>query len=72
MQQGVFDPQDQRFHPLYAYENPMYPSAAGVASGAPEWIRNVVLPAATAVTARVHIDVIERIVQRARLGEEVA
>ena len=24
MLRGVFDPQDQRFHPLYAYENPMY------------------------------------------------
>jgi len=24
MRQGVFDDEDQRFHPLYAYENPMY------------------------------------------------
>ncbi len=24
MQRGVFDHHDQRFHPLYAYENPMY------------------------------------------------
>ncbi len=24
IRRGVFDPQDQRFHPLYAYENPMY------------------------------------------------
>jgi integrase len=26
MHQGVFDPEDQRFHPLYAYDNPMYSS----------------------------------------------
>ena len=24
MRQGVFDGEDKRFHPLYAYENPMY------------------------------------------------
>ena len=45
--------------------------AAGAGSPS-EWIRNVVLPAAADVTARVRLGVIERLVQRARLGEEVA
>ena len=24
MQRGAFDPRDQRYHPLYAFDNPMY------------------------------------------------
>ncbi len=31
MRQGLFDAEDQRFHPLYAYENPMYSGALSVA-----------------------------------------
>jgi integrase len=45
MRRGVFDPQDQRFHPLYAYENPMY-SKVLVAwrSEHRKWIRNAGAP----------------------------
>src|SRR6202048_3661043 len=45
MRRGVFDPEDQRFHPLYAYENPMY-SKVLVAwrSEHRTWIRNAGAP----------------------------
>jgi len=45
MRLGVFDPEDQRFHPLYAYENPMY-SKVLVAwrSAQRTWIRNAGAP----------------------------
>jgi integrase len=45
MRRGVFDPQDQCFHPLYAYENPMY-SKVLVAwrSEHRKWIRNAGAP----------------------------
>ena len=45
MRRGVFDPQDQRFHPLYAYENPMY-SKVLVAwrSEHRKWTRNAGAP----------------------------
>src|SRR6266852_4126190 len=45
MRRGVFDPQDQRFHPLYAFENPMY-SKVLVAwrSEHRKWIRNAGAP----------------------------
>jgi integrase len=45
MRRGVFDPQDQRFHPLYAFENPMY-SKVLVAWRAEhgKWIRNAGAP----------------------------
>ena len=45
MVRGVFDPQDQRYHPLYAYDNPMY-SKVLVAwrSEHRKWIRNAGAP----------------------------
>ena len=45
MRRGVFDPQDQRFHPLYAFDNPMY-SKVLVAwrSEHSKWIRNAGAP----------------------------
>jgi integrase len=45
MRRGMFDTQDQRFHPLYAYENPMY-SKVLVAwrSEHRKWIRNAGAP----------------------------
>ena len=45
MQRGVFDPQDQRYHPLYAFDNPMY-SKVLVAwrSEHRKWIRNAGAP----------------------------
>ncbi len=45
MRRGVFEPQDQRFHPLYAYEHPMY-SKVLVAwrSEHRKWIRNAGAP----------------------------
>src|SRR6266702_1494632 len=45
MRRGMFDPQDQRFHPLYAYENPMY-SKVLVAwqSEHRKWTRNAGAP----------------------------
>src|SRR6266702_7591655 len=45
MRRGAFDPQDQRFHPLYAYDNPMY-SKVLVAwrSEHRQWIRNAGAP----------------------------
>src|SRR3989441_3620317 len=45
MRQGVFDPHDQRFHPLYAYENPMC-SKVLIAwrSEHRKWIRNAGAP----------------------------
>src|SRR5713101_4910420 len=45
MRRGVFDPQDQRFHPLYAFDNPMY-SKVLVAwrSEHRKWIRNAGAP----------------------------
>jgi integrase len=45
MRRGVFDPMDQRFHPLYAFENPMY-SKLLLAWRAEhrKWIRNAGAP----------------------------
>src|SRR6266699_3396060 len=45
MRRGVFDPQDQRFHPLYAFDNPMY-SKVLVAwrSEHRKWMRNAGAP----------------------------
>src|SRR5712691_1623792 len=45
MRRGVFDPQYQRFHPLYAFDNPMY-SKVLVAwrSEHRKWIRNAGAP----------------------------
>ncbi len=45
MRRGVFDPEDQHFHPLYAFDNPMY-SKVLVAwrSEHREWIRNAGAP----------------------------
>ena len=45
MQRGVFDAQDQRYHPLYAFDNPMY-SQVLVAwrSEHRKWIRNAGAP----------------------------
>src|SRR3982074_2244134 len=45
MRRGGFDPQDQRCHPLYAFENPMY-SKVLVAwrSEHRKWIRNAGAP----------------------------
>ena len=45
MVRGVFDPQDQRYHPLYAYDNPMY-SKVLVAwrSEHRKWIRSAGAP----------------------------
>src|SRR5712691_12864833 len=45
MLRGVFDPQDQRYHPLYAFDNPMY-SKVLVAwrSEHGRWIRNTGAP----------------------------
>ncbi|MDQ6673431.1 MAG: tyrosine-type recombinase/integrase [Chloroflexota bacterium] len=45
MLRGVFDPQDQRFHPLYAYENPMYSKVLVTwRSEHRKWIRNAGAP----------------------------
>src|SRR2546422_5874401 len=45
MRRGAFDPQDQRFHPLYAFDNPMY-SKVLVAwrSEHRKWMRNAGAP----------------------------
>jgi hypothetical protein len=45
MQRGVFDVQDQRYHPMYAFDNPMY-SKILVAwrSEHRKWIRNAGAP----------------------------
>jgi len=45
MMRGVFDPQDQRYHPLYAFDHPMY-SKVLVAwrSEHRKWIRNAGAP----------------------------
>jgi len=45
MRQGVFDPADQQFHPLYAFDNPMY-SKVLIAwrSEHRKWIRNAGAP----------------------------
>jgi len=45
MVRGVFDPEDQRYHPLYAFDNPMY-SQVLVAwrSEHRKWIRNAGAP----------------------------
>src|SRR6266567_4870219 len=45
MRRGAFDPQDQRFHPLYAFDHPMY-SKVLVAwrSEHRKWIRNAGAP----------------------------
>src|SRR5438132_4477704 len=41
MRRGVFDPEDQRFHPLYAYDNPMYSSVLlAWRAEHRKWIRN--------------------------------
>ena len=47
MARGVFDSQDQRYHRLYAFDNPMY-SKVLVAwrSEHRKWIRNVCLECA--------------------------
>jgi integrase len=45
MRQGVFDPEDQRFHPLYAYENPMYsPVLLAWRAEHRKWVRNAGAP----------------------------
>lgn len=45
MRQGVFDPEDQRFHPLYAYDNPMYSSVLlAWRAEHRKWIRNTGAP----------------------------
>jgi len=45
MRQGVFDPEDQHFHPLYAYENPMYsPVLLAWRAEHRKWVRNVGAP----------------------------
>jgi hypothetical protein len=41
MRQGVFDSEDQRFHPLYAYDNPMYsPVLLAWRAEHRKWVRN--------------------------------
>src|ERR1700694_4706936 len=45
MRRGAFDSQDQRFHPLYAYENPMYSKVLMAwRSEHRKWIRNAGAP----------------------------
>jgi integrase len=45
MRQGVFDSGDQHFHPLYAYENPMYsPVLVAWRAEHRKWIRNAGAP----------------------------
>ena len=45
MRQGVFDPADQRFHPLYAFDNPMYSKVLTAwRSEHRKWIRNAGAP----------------------------
>jgi integrase len=45
MCQGVFDHEDQRFHPLYAYENPMYsPVLLAWRAEHRKWVRNTGAP----------------------------
>src|SRR4051812_21441536 len=45
MHQGVFDPEDQRFHPLYAYDNPMYSSVLlAWRAEHRKWVRNAGAP----------------------------
>jgi len=53
MRRGVFDPQDQRFHPLYAFDNPMY-SKVLVAwrSEHRKWIRNAGAPDHAGIRSR--------------------
>src|SRR6266568_2217156 len=53
MRRGVFVPQDQRFHPLYAFDNPMY-SKVLVAwrSEHRKWIRNAGAPDHAGIRSR--------------------
>jgi len=45
MRRGVFDAQDQRFHPLYAFDNPMYSKVLlAWRSEHRKWIRNAGAP----------------------------
>jgi integrase len=45
MRQGVFDREDKRFHPLYAYENPMYsPVLLAWRAEHRKWVRNAGAP----------------------------
>ena len=45
MREGVFDREDQRFHPLYAYENPMYsPVLLAWRAEHRKWVRNTGAP----------------------------
>ena len=45
MRQGVFDPEDQHLHPLYAYENPMYsPVLLAWRAEHRKWVRNAGAP----------------------------
>src|SRR6266699_1864479 len=45
MRRGVFDAQDQRFHPLYAFDNPMYSKVLlAWRSEHHKWIRNAGAP----------------------------
>jgi integrase len=45
MRRGVFDPTDQRFHPLYAFDNPMYSKVLMAwRSKHRQWIRNAGAP----------------------------
>src|SRR5205807_3815511 len=57
MQRGAFDTQDQRYHPLYAFDNPMY-SKVLVAwrSEHRKWIRNAGAPDYAGVRSETRAD----------------
>jgi len=57
MARGVFDPSDQRFHPLYAFDNPMYSKVLlAWRSEHRKWIRNAGAPDHAGIRWQSHAD----------------
>ena len=57
MGRGVFDPDDQRFHPLYAFENPMYSTVLTTwRSEHRKWIRNAGAPDYAGIRSELRAD----------------
>src|SRR6266581_637128 len=55
MRRGVFDAQDQRFHPLYAFDNPMYSKVLlAWRSEHRKWIRNAGAPDHAGIRSQSH------------------
>src|SRR4030081_1540903 len=57
MHQGVFDPEDQRFHPLYPYDNPMYSSVLlAWRAEHRKWVRNAGAPDYAGIRSESRVD----------------